>query len=353
MGKSNGSFLLSDGDILCLASRTLLQYSAKYSIEETCFDMLQAVEMRVFEKEYKVTQRKLGSGAYGKVYMAYKKATGQQFACKIIDLRVVREKVITQMEQEESELESTVPREQKALLKRRIQEKLAVYDREAGILSSLSHYKGGKLSDIEAAVIVRQALMALDYLHDRNIVHRDIKPDNILMTSLTEGCRIVLSDFGCAIHVNPGAGRMSTLVGTFDYTAPEVLRLTRKGYTKAIDLWSMGCVAVVLLTGDTPFMDSLQPNSTEVNRQKDVERLEIDMEWNEVGRRARDFIRNLLSFDEECRMDVKQALSHSWFTNSAHRDEFDALYRRSVQDWKPRFRNKPLMVELRDLIDSC
>jgi len=90
----------------------------------------------------------------------------------------------------------------------------------AGDLFSFLEYKGGMLNDIETAVIVRQILMALEYLHDQNIVHRDLKPDNILMTSLADGCRVVLTDFGCARVVEPNLQRMSTLMGTLEYTAP-------------------------------------------------------------------------------------------------------------------------------------
>lgn len=90
----------------------------------------------------------------------------------------------------------------------------------AGDLFSFIQYKGGKLGDIESAVVVRQVLMALDYLHDRDIVHRDLKPDNILMTSLADGGRVVLTDFGCARLVKPTVERMSTMIGTFEYSAP-------------------------------------------------------------------------------------------------------------------------------------
>lgn len=90
----------------------------------------------------------------------------------------------------------------------------------AGDLFSYIQYKGGRLGDIKSAVIVRQVLMALAYLHERDIVHRDLKPDNILMTSLADGGRVVLTDFGCARLVKPTLERMSTMIGTFEYSAP-------------------------------------------------------------------------------------------------------------------------------------
>jgi protein-serine/threonine kinase len=93
----------------------------------------------------------------------------------------------------------------------------------AGDLFSYIQYKGGRLPDIEAAVIVRQIVIALDYLHDRNIVHRDLKPDNILMTALADGCRVVLTDFGCATFVDPMTNRMLSTVGTFEFSAPSVV----------------------------------------------------------------------------------------------------------------------------------
>lgn len=89
-----------------------------------------------------------------------------------------------------------------------------------GDLFSYVESKNGKLLEVEAAVIVRQLLIAVSYLHDNNIVHRDLKPDNILMTSSSSGCRVVITDFGAARRIDHGLHRMTSLVGTEEYTAP-------------------------------------------------------------------------------------------------------------------------------------
>ncbi|KAB8236015.1 kinase-like domain-containing protein [Aspergillus alliaceus] len=351
--------------------------------------------MRVFEDQYKVTSQKLGSGGFGQVHMAFRKDTGQQLACKIVDLRDLRNRIVREAEDERSRYftENGVSISGNRVLvarfydslQKKIQEKLEVYNREARILESLCHpniisiekvihssntiylfqelvtagdlfsyiqYKGGRLDDIEAAVVVRQVLMALDYLHQREIVHRDLKPDNILMTSLADGCRVVLTDFGCARLLQPTAERMFTITGTFDYNAPEIFKYSTQGYTKAVDLWSLGCVTAVLLTGDIPFKNSLTADPTGLARRNDLEKLEADLDWNKTGQRARDFVHKLLVFDEAKRMDVSQSLNHSWFTNPAHRGEFEALYQRAIRHWRPRTHEGPLIANLCTLSKS-
>ncbi|PWY72891.1 kinase-like protein [Aspergillus heteromorphus CBS 117.55] len=358
-----GGFLLSDGDVLRLAGQVYLR-----------FRLLSACAIGgEWDGLGRITRVDVN------VYMAYENATGKQLACKIIDVRPLRDAAIRE------NLGNVNAYAGSALVTgkryegfwRKLEEKLRVIKREVLLLKDLCHpniislekviqtsfniylvqelvpggdlfsyiqYKGGKLSNIEAAVIVRQILMALKYLHRRNIVHRDLKPDNILMTSLADGCRVVLSDFGCAIRTT---GRMSTMVGTFEYSAPEVLTsTTNRGYTKSVDLWSLGCVTAVLLTGRTSCEDSSRTYAMEMAQDQGHDKLERSLQQHNANRRARSFVHRLLVYDDRGRMTVEQALSHCWFTNPVHQEEFDNLYRRSIRDWSPCYPDEPLIVDL-------
>ncbi|KAL4900162.1 hypothetical protein BDW74DRAFT_182923 [Aspergillus multicolor] len=387
MGNGRSSFLLSDCDILRLSPDVHLIYRSLNNSLPTCFDPFQALEMRAFSSEYAMTRRKLGSGAYGQVHMAYKKSTGQQFACKIVNLLTIKHQLAIESEKRHGQAfkktMSTKMRE--SYIRFQLQGKLEQYHREAKILETLQHpniiglekviisgntiymfqdlltagdlfsyiqYKGGKLPDIEAAVIVRQIVIALDFLHGRNIVHRDLKPDNILMTSRADGCRVVLTDFGCATFVDPITNRMLSTVGTFAFSAPEVVKQSQRGYTKAADLWSLGCLAAVLLTGE-PVFDH-DPKVREVGcRLRAINDLEMRMNRLNIGERAQNFVFRLLQHDVSKRMDVKQALQHSWFTNPSHKADFEAVYKRSIRDWKPRTAtDRPLIVNLESYVNQ-
>ncbi|KAL4884132.1 kinase-like domain-containing protein [Aspergillus karnatakaensis] len=387
MGNGRSSFLLSNNDILRLTGGVYLKYNCADDVQERCFTALQAMEMRTFSHEYIVTRGKLGSGAYGQVHMAYKRSTGQQFACKIVDLVAAKQRLAKDAaaRYEKAFNKAMTPELREEYVQKQLKEKLDQYHREAKILETLQHpnviglekviqsgntiymfqdlltagdlfshvqYKGGKLPDIEAAVIVRQIVISLDYLHDRNIVHRDLKPDNILMTSRADGCRVVLTDFGCATLVNSSSSRMSSIVGTVEFSAPEVVKPSEKGYTKAADLWSLGCLAAILLIGEAPFEEPPKDWISGKQRLAEVRRLKARMDRHKVGSRAQDFVFRLLQHNALERMNVKQALKHAWFTNPSHKSDFEALYRRSIRDWKPRTGKEPRIVGLEHQIRS-
>jgi pheromone a factor receptor len=121
--------------------------------------------------------------------------------------------------------------------------------------------------------------------------------------------------------------------------------ITDKAYSTPVDLWSIGCITVILLAGEVLFADRNHP-AYEQNPRHFVTTLAskcdlgiLDDEdhhvWGHVGSNPKDFIKNLLVLDEGSRMTATQALHHAWFSHNYYADDFDALYERSICDWRP------------------
>jgi calcium/calmodulin-dependent protein kinase I len=126
----------------------------------------------------------------------------------------------------------------------------------------------GSIPEREAAHIVEKILHAINYLHKRGIVHRDLKPENLLLSEKSGNATIKISDFGLS-KIFSEEVIMKTACGTPGYVgttlflyfsnhitsilAPEVLR--RQGYSKEVDMWSLGVITYILLCGYPPFFD--------------------------------------------------------------------------------------------------
>jgi serine/threonine protein kinase len=116
------------------------------------------------------------------------------------------------------------------------------------------------------------------------------------------------------------------------------------GYTKAVDLWSLGCVTVVLLTGGYPFFEAGSGEYSErLASDCNLDVLEKSQSWRDVGTRPKAFVKGLLVLDERQRMTAKESLMHEWFTNDAHRTDFEELYRRTIRHWRPRMPKDPII----------
>merc|ERR1712061_453983 len=150
---------------------------------------------------------------------------------------------------------------------------------------------------------MNQMLLGVKYLHDRKIIHRDLKLGNIFLNDQME---IKLGDFGLATKVDYDGERKRTLCGTPNYIAPEVL--TKKGHSYEVDIWSIGCIMYTLLVGKPPF---------ETQTLKDTYKRIRANEYHvpsKVGPLAKLLIRKLLQHDPLKRPTIKEILQDDFMT---------------------------------------
>jgi p21-activated kinase 1 len=107
------------------------------------------------------------------------------------------------------------------------------------------------MDEAQMALVCRETLLALEHLHSRNIVHRDIKSDNI-MVSLVDG-RIVLTDFGFGAELTAEQDKRKSVVGTTYWMAPEVIK--SEFYDYKVDIWSLGVMVLEMVEKEPPYMN--------------------------------------------------------------------------------------------------
>lgn len=171
-------------------------------------------------------------------------------------------------------------------------------------------------SEGDARDLAVTLLTAIKYCHDRNIVHREIKPDNLLYTNKTDDADVRLADFGCATEAayNTINDESDKLYASFnEYIAPEIL--TKKNYGKPCDMWSFGVILYSLLGGYPPFDDDNIRVQISKIINADVEFHEEY--WSAVSPDAKDLISKLLELDMDKRLTVDQALAHPWCKSTA------------------------------------
>ncbi|XP_076260456.1 serine/threonine-protein kinase GL21140 [Rhynchophorus ferrugineus] len=165
-----------------------------------------------------------------------------------------------------------------------------------------------KFSEEQAALMVKHLVSALAYLHNLNIVHRDVKPENLLVEMDNGKIKCLkLGDFGLACEVT---GPLYTVCGTPTYVAPEIL--AESGYGLKIDVWAAGVILYILLCGYPPFAS--QDNDQEklfdciLSGQYDFP----DEFWQDVSSLAKELIQNMLQLVPDLRFSAEDVLDHPW-----------------------------------------
>lgn len=166
----------------------------------------------------------------------------------------------------------------------------------------------------DASFIMKQLFSALSYLHDKNIVHRDLKLENLLLVS-SNSLVIKLADFGLS-KVYTGEA-MSTACGTPYYVAPEIL--LGDGYNAKIDTWACGVLLYVLLSGRLPFSGETDPEL--FNAIMAAELVWKKPQFDKVSTQAKDLIQKLITKDVDSRLSAKEALAHPFIVEHNNENE--------------------------------
>jgi calcium/calmodulin-dependent protein kinase I len=173
-------------------------------------------------------------------------------------------------------------------------------------------FERGKFTEKDAVAVVRAILNALEYLHSHNIVHRDMKPENLLFKTPDSDADLAICDFGIAKMDDVDAA-LQTVCGSPGYVAPEVL--LKKGYGTPIDIWAVGVITYTLLCGYQPFQSEEQVEL--INEITHARYQFHDRYWRNISQEAKDFIRRLLTLNPDERPTAAEALKDKWMTTDA------------------------------------
>lgn len=177
----------------------------------------------------------------------------------------------------------------------------------------------------DAKATIKTLLEAVDYIHSKGIMHRDLKPENILLTSKEKFTDVKISDFGLAKVSRDYPRRLPrshSICGSDFYLAPEIIK--QEEYGREIDIWAVGVITYVLLSGSLPFFHQVLHKLYRQIVERDVSFPEEA--WKNVSKGALDFILRLLQVRAGDRLSAEQSLSHPWIRGQSSGSSFGGSF---------------------------
>ncbi|XP_043255290.1 obscurin-like isoform X3 [Colletes gigas] len=248
----------------------------------------------------------LGRGTQGVTYHAVERCTGRNYAAKVMHGKgEIRPYMYNEMEIMNN------------LNHRKLLRLHDAYEDDQTVTLIMELAAGGELVDIltrqafytetEISGYIRQLLWGLEYMHDNHFAHLGLTLGDLLI-SHTGGDDLKICDFGLARRISQT--RLMTLAyGMPEYVAPEVTN--NEGVSFSTDMWSVGIITYILLSGISPFRGFSDKETLMRIREG---KWEFDDRWSNITEEGKDFIRSLLMYNCDRRMDVKAALTHPWIT---------------------------------------
>lgn len=262
----------------------------------------------------------LGEGSYAKVYLAdYRghdnddKNKPRQLACKIVDTLKAPKDFVKKFLPRELDILVKINHPHlihvHSIFQRKTKYYIFMRFAENGDLLEFI-LKRGAISEAQSRVWMRQLALAVQYLHDMEIAHRDLKCENALITS---NYNLKVSDFGFARYVADAFGKRltsETYCGSLSYAAPEILKGSPY-HPKIADIWSLGVILYIMLNKAMPFDDTniKKLHEQQMNRQWKFRSKVADILSPEVKK----LMSNVLEPDTAKRWKIEQVLSSEWF----------------------------------------
>ncbi|KAJ0001171.1 hypothetical protein NQD34_006191 [Periophthalmus magnuspinnatus] len=257
--------------------------------------------------DHYILQEKLGVGKFGDVYKLTHRESGRVCAGKFYKGRRSKEREAARKEIELMNF----------LHHPKLVQCLGAYDHRLEMVMIMEFIAGGELferivddsfkhTETTSARYMRQILEGVSFMHQQNILHLDLKPENIVCVD-TSGTEIKIIDFGLACRLDDNAP-LKVMQGTPEFVAPEVINY--EPVTPATDMWSIGVICYILLSGESPFQGT---SDAETLALVTAAQYEFDEDsFDEISEEAKDFISSLLNKAPRRRLTCAEALAHHW-----------------------------------------